>query len=117
MAVGTAVMLFAAWMHRAWSRQSLPGPTDARSHLQKAGFLIARQATLLKTAALWCAPIFFGALLIGAWVYQERSRSGGYVLWGTIVAGWLMCAVSGIAKAKKLDTWRSRMEQILGDFG
>lgn len=117
MAVGTAVILFAAWMHRTWSRQALPGPADARSHVQKTGFLLARQATLLRTAPLWCAPVFIGGLLIGGWLYQERSHSGGYLLWGTIAAGWLMSAVSGISKAKRLDTLRSRMEQILSDLG
>ena len=117
MAVGTAVVLFAVWMHRGWSREALPGPADARSHLQKTGFLLARQANLLRTAPVWCAPVFIGGLLIGQWLYQERSHSGGYLLWVTIAALWLISAVAGISKGKQLDTLRSRMEQLLNDLG
>jgi hypothetical protein len=117
MAVGIAVILFAEWMRRSWSRQALPGPADARSHLQKAGFLLARQANLCRTAPLWCAPVFIGGVLIGAWLFRERSHSGGYLLWVTIAAAWFMSAVGGVAKGKKLDTLRSRMEQLLSDLG
>jgi hypothetical protein len=117
MAVGTATILFAVWMHRAWSRQALPGPTDARCQLQKTGFLLARQAHLSRMAPLWCAPVFIGGMLIGAWLFSERSHSGGYLLWVTIAAAWLMSAVGGVAKGKKLDTLRSRMEQVLSDLG
>jgi hypothetical protein len=116
MAVGTAVMLFAEWMHRTWSRQALPGPADARSHLQKTGFLLARQATLFRTAPLWCAPVFIGGMLIALWLYRERSHAGGYLLWVSIATGWLMIAVAGASKGKQLDTLRSRMEQLLNDL-
>ena len=61
--------------------------------------------------------MFIGGLLIGAWVYFERSHSGGYFLWATIVAAWFMSAVGGISKGKKLDMLRSRMEQLLSDLG
>jgi hypothetical protein len=116
MAVGTAVMLFAEWMHRTWSRQALPGPADARSHLQKTGFLLARQANLFRTAPLWCAPVFIGGVLIALWLYRERSHSGGYLLGLSMATGWLMSAVTGASKCKQLDTLRSRMEQLLNDL-
>ena len=116
MAVGTAMLLFAEWMHRTWSRQALPGPADARSHLQKTGFLLARQATLFRTAALWCAPVFIGGVLIATWLYRERSHTGGYLLGVSVAAGWLMSAVAGASKGKQLDTLRSRMEQLLKDL-
>src|SRR5688572_825405 len=35
MAVGTAVLVSTELIYMAWSRQALPGPADARSHLQK----------------------------------------------------------------------------------
>lgn len=117
MAVGTAVMLFVEWMHRTWSRQALPGSADARSHLQKTGFVLARQASLFRTAPLWCAPVFIGGVLIAAWLYRERSHSGGYLLAGSIATAWLMSAVAGISKGKQLDALRSRMERLLRDFG
>jgi len=116
MAVGTAVMLFGEWMHRTWSRQALPGAADARSHLQKTGFLLARQATLFRTAPLWCAPVFIGGVLIAMWLYRERSHAGGFLLGVSIATGWLMTGVAGASKGKQLDTLRSRMEQLLNDL-
>ncbi|HEX5214174.1 MAG TPA: hypothetical protein VFV98_01855 [Vicinamibacterales bacterium] len=116
MALGASLMLFAEWMHRTWSRQALPGPADARSQLQKTALSLSRQASLFRTAALWCAPIFVGAALIGAWIYQERSHAGAYLLWASIGAGWLISAVTGRSKGKKLDTRQSKIEQLLSDL-
>src|ERR1700730_2994349 len=56
MAAGTAVVLFAEWMYLSWAQQALPGPADARSQLQKTALLLSRQASLFRTAPLWCAP-------------------------------------------------------------
>lgn len=116
MAVGTGAILFAVWTDRTWSRHALPGPADARSQLQKTAFLLARQANLLRTAPLWCAPVFVGALLIGEWLYRERSHGGGYLLWTTIAVAWLASALGGMAKASQLDTLRSRLGQLLNDL-
>ena len=117
MAVGPAMMLFAEWLHRSWSRQALPGPADARSQLQKTALVLSRQASLFRTAPLWCAPIFVGATLVGEWIYQERSLGEGYLLWACIGTGWLISSVTGFSKGKKLDARRSRIELLLGDLG
>jgi len=113
MALGTAVMLFAEWMHRTWSRQALPGPVDARSQLQTTALSLSRQANLFRTAPVWCAPIFVGAALIGFWLHGERSPAEAYLLWITIGAGWLISVVSGASKGKQLDSRRSKIEQVL----
>ena len=117
MALGTSLILFAEWMHRTWSRQAWPGPADARSQLQKTALSLSRQASLFRTAALWCAPVFVGASLIGAWLYQERSSAEAYLLWASIGVGWLISAVTGLSKGKKLDSRQSRIEQVLSDLG
>jgi hypothetical protein len=117
MAVGTAVVLFAEWMYLTWSQQALPGPADARSQLQETALSLSRQASLFRTAPLWCAPVFTGAALIGAWVYQQGSLAEGYLLWASISAAWLTSAVIGFAKGKKLDERRSRIERLLSDLG
>ena len=49
MAVGLAIMLTVVWLFEGWSRQALPGPMDTRSQLQKAAFLLSRQAIIPKT--------------------------------------------------------------------
>jgi hypothetical protein len=116
MALGTSLILFAEWMHRTWSRQALPGPADARSQLQKTALSLSRQASLFRTEPLWCAPVFVGATLIGAWLYQERSTTEALLLWATIGVGWLMSAVSGFSRGKKLDNRQSRIEQVLSDL-
>jgi hypothetical protein len=113
-----ALLWFAAfgWTHRRWSRQALPGPSDTRSQLQKTVWLLSRQATQLRSAALWVAPVFVGAALIGAWVYQERSRAGGSLLLTGFGAGWVVISVVNFLKARTLDERRARMEQLLSDL-
>jgi hypothetical protein len=116
MAVGTGAMLFVVWLDRTWSRHALPGPADARSQLQKTGFLLARQANLLRAMPLWCTPVFVGAMMIGQWLYRERSHGGGYLLWTTIAAAWLASALGGMVKARQLDALRSRIDRLLNDL-
>jgi hypothetical protein len=117
MAVGTAVMIFAEWMYFTWSRQALPGPVDVRSHLQKAGFLLSRQAHLLRTAPLWCAPIFVGTALIGTWAYQERTHAAGYVLWACVATAWILSWLGGRSRVARLLDRRSRLDRLLSDLG
>ena len=116
MAMGTAMILFAEWLHRTWSRQALPGAADARSELQKLALVVARQASLCRTAPIWCAPVFLGAVLIGTWIYQERSVSGGFLLWATIGTGWVVSWMTGFSKAKKLTERRTQIESLLSEF-
>lgn len=116
MAAGTAILVSTGWMYATWSRQALPGPSDARSQLQQSAFLLARQATLIRTAPLWCAPVFLGTALIGTWIYQQRSASEGYLLWALIAVGWLIVSVSGVSTGKRLDEQRVRMERLLNDL-
>ena len=104
-------------MYLAWSRQALPGPADARSQLQKTAFLLSRQANLIRTAPLWCAPVFIGTALIGLWLYQQRSHAEGYLLWAAVGAAWVIGSVGGIDKGTTLDERRARMEQLLSDLG
>ena len=116
MAVGSAVLVSTEWIYLAWSRQALPGPADARSQLQETAFLLARQARLMRTAPLWCAPIFIGTALIGVWLYQERSPAAGYGLWATVSTGWCIVSVGGTSTGTKLDQRRFRIEQLLSDL-
>lgn len=116
MAAGSAVLVTIEWIYLAWSHQALPGPADARSHLQRTAFVLARQARLMRTAALWCAPIFVGTALIGMWLFQEVNHVAGYLLWATVGTAWCLVSMGGGATAAKLDERRVRVEQVLGDF-
>ena len=116
MAVGVALMVATEWMYLTWSRQGLPGPTDARSQLQRGAFLLARQASLMRMAALWCIPIFLGTALIGLWLYRQRSATGGSLLWALVVVGWVVTAVFGRSKGRNLDAQRLRMERLLSEL-
>ena len=116
MAAGTAILVSTGWMYSAWSRQALPGPADARSQLQKSAFLLSRQANLMRTAPLFCAPVFVGTALIGTWIYQQRSATEGYLLWALIAAGWVIVSVAGNSTGKRLDERRVRMERVLSDL-
>ena len=115
-AAGTAVLVFAEWAYLAWSRQALPGPADARSQLQTTSFVLARQTRLMRTAPLWCAPIFIGTALIGAWLYQERGHAAAYMLWATVGAGWCLVAVGGTVTGTKFEQRRFRIDQLLADL-
>ena len=116
MGAGTAIAVCATWSYLIWSRQSRPGSADSRSQLQTTVLLLSRQANLLKAEALWCAPIFLSVVLIGMWIYQERSHAEAYLLWVITSAGWLVTSIGGFAKSRTLDERRSRMERILSDL-
>ena len=116
MAVGTALLVSMEFTYLTWSRQALPGPTDARSQLQASAFFLSRQSGLLKVAALWCAPVFLGTALIGFWLYQQQSATGGVLLWAVLLVGWVVASVSGMSIAAKLDQRRHRMERLLADL-
>ncbi len=117
MAVGAALMLFAEWLDRARSRKALPGPVDTRTQLQTTASLLSRRITHFRAGAVWSAPIFIGAALIGGWLYQERSQIAGYLLWLVVGTGWVAFYVTGFSKGRKLDERRARMEQLLSDLG
>ena len=116
MAAGVAIMITAEWMYLAWSRDALPGPVDARSQLQRSAFLLVRQTHLLRTAAIWTSPVFVGALLIGNWLFAERSRAEGYLLWAIVGAAWLAAGFGARSKGAKLDAQRERLERFLADL-
>ena len=116
MAAGLAIALSAGWLFESWSRQALPGPVDTRSQLQKASFLLSRQASLAKTAALWAAPLFFGGALIGLWGYQERGHLQGYVVWVSLALLWIGVSHGGTKKAKVAEERKARMEELLRDL-
>jgi hypothetical protein len=116
MAVGTALLVATEWMYLAWSREALPGPADTRSQLQKSAFLLSRQAGLMRMAPLWCAPIFIGTGLIGLWLYQQRSPTGGSLLWAALAAGWIAASLGGVSTGTKLDDRRRHMERLLTDL-
>jgi hypothetical protein len=116
MAVGTTVLVSLEWIYLTWSWQALPGPADARSQLQASTYFLSRQSSLLRMAALWCAPIFIGTALLGLWLYQQRSATGGSLLWGGVVVGWVAVSVGGLSIGAKLDERRRRMERLLTDL-
>ncbi len=116
MAVGAAALVATEWMYLTWSRQAMPGPADARSQLQTSTFLLSRQASLMRMAALWCAPIFLGAGFISLWLYQQRSAAGGSLLGAAVVVGWIVAFGYGASTGAKLDERRRRMEQLLSDL-
>ena len=113
MAVGIAIEASAGWLFASWSRQALPGPLDTRSQLQKAAFLLSRQAGLAKTSALWAAPVFLGAALIGLWAYHARGPLPGYVVWVALALLWIGVSHGGRKKAKAAEERKARMEELL----
>jgi len=117
MSVGTAIMSAAEWIYLSWSRDALPGPADARSHLQKSAFVLARQAHMLRTAPFWCAPVFIGTALIAGWLFRERSQIGGCLLWAIVGAAWVATHLIGRSRYARLDEQRLRLERLLADLG
>ena len=116
MAAGVAITLFAGWLFASWSRQALPGPVDTRSQLQKAAFLLSRQASLARTSSLWAAPVFLGGALIGLWAYQQRGLLHASVLWVTFAFAWLILSLGGVKKAKASEKKKARMEELLSEL-
>lgn len=116
MAAGLAIGVSASWLFVSWSDEALPGPVDTRSQLQKAAFLLSRQANLAKTSALWAAPIFIGGALIGVWGYLERGHIQGYVVWAPLALLWIGVAYGGRKKAKAAEERKARVEELLRDL-
>lgn len=86
---------------------------DTRSQLQKAAFLLSRQASLARASALWAAPMFVGGALIGLWGYLERGHLQGYIVWVILTLLWLGVSYGGRKKAKVAEERKARMEELL----
>ena len=116
MAVGCGLLLAAESLYLEWSRQALPGPSDARSQLQMTAFMLARQVRLMNTALLWSSPIFIGVALIAIWMYRERTPAGAVALGIVIVAAWVAAGFSARSTAGRIDNGRREMERVLNDL-
>lgn len=116
MAAGGAVIVFAEWIYLEWSRQALPGPADARSQLQKAAFMLARQVMLINTAPILSSPVFIGVALIGVWLYRERTHAEAFVVWTITSAGWLATWLGTVAVRARLNERKQQMERLLGEL-
>jgi len=116
MAAGTAVMLFAGFSFAAWKVQARPGAQDSSTQLHTSVVLLAREARLARTAAAWCAPVFVGGLMIGWWVYAERSHVVASVVWTAMVAGWMATLLGGRTMAREYDVRRGQLERVLSDL-
>ena len=116
MAAGGAVIVFAEWTYLEWSRQALPGPADARSQLQKAAFMLARQVMLMNTAPIWSSPVFIGVALIGVWLYRERTHAEAFVVWTITTAGWFAAGLGTVAVRARLNERKQQMERLLGEL-
>ena len=116
MAAGVVIMITAEWIYITWSREALPGPVDTRSQLQRSAFLLERQAHLLRTAPIWSAPVFVGAVIIASWVFRERSHAEAYLLWFIVAAAWFGAGFLARSKWARLDAERKRLERFLADL-
>lgn len=116
MATGTAVMLFAGFSFASWKVQARPGAKDSLTQIHTSLALLAREATLARTAPAWCAPTFVGGLMIGWWVYAERSHVVAIVVWTAMVAGWIATLLGGSTIAREFDARRAGLERVLSDL-
>ena len=116
MAAGIAISLFAFWVSANWSRQALPGSADMRSQLQRAAFLLSRQASLASTSPVWVSPVFIGAALIWVWILEQNGSAPGLVGWTLLVIVWLTIVVCCIKKARAFAKKKARMEELLAEL-
>jgi hypothetical protein len=116
MAAGTAVMLFAGFAFASWKVQGRPGANDSLTQIHTSAVLLAREAMLARMAAAWCAPIFMGGLMIGWWVYAERSHVVATVVWTAMVAGWMATLLGGRTVAHAYDVRRAQLERVIADL-
>lgn len=116
MAVGSAAIAAAEWMYLDWSRQALPRSIDARSQLQMTSFLLARQATLMKTAPIWSSPVFIGVALVGVWQFTSGAHSAALLVWAIAATGWAGAAWATQSTFVRLRERRAHLEQLLGDL-
>ena len=116
MALGAAGMLFGEHIYASWNRQAQPGANDSLTQIGTTLVMLRQQATLLRSGALWSAPIFVGASMVGWWIYVERSPITAVILWLAVAILWTLTAISGTRKARDLDDRRSRLEAVLSDL-
>jgi hypothetical protein len=116
MAVGCGLLVAAEWLYLDWSSQSLPGPRDARSQLQKTSFMLARQARLVRMAPLWSSPIFIGAALIALWMYRERTHAGALAVAVITVGVWIVSGRAAWSVSARLDHQRRAMVHMLNEL-
>ena len=116
MAIGCAMGAAAELVYLEWSRQSLPGPADTRSQLQRTGFLLDRQLSLAEMAPLWSLPVFIGVGLIGWWLLQNRTASAASVVWAVAGVAWFTLSIFATKLRRALLERRQEIERLLVDF-
>ena len=117
MAVGCAAAVGAEWLYLGCSRQALPGPRDTRSQLQQTAFMLDCQIWLWRTAAVWSAPIFIGVLLIGVWLYRERTIGAAVAVCVPSLAAWIVVAVAAARASTQFGRRRQQLKAALADLG
>ena len=116
MAAGIAVTLFAGFSFASWHVQARPGAQDSLTQIHISMLLLAREATLARMAPAWCAPVFVGGVMIGWWVYAERSHVVAFVVWTAMVGGWIATLLGGRTIAREFNARRVRLERVLRDL-
>jgi hypothetical protein len=116
MAIGCAMSAAAELLYLEWSRQSLPGPVDNRSQLQRTVFLLERQIAVVRMAPLWSSPVFIGVALIGVWLSQNRTSSAAFIIWTFTVVGWLALGAFVMTACRRLHERRQHVEQLLREL-
>jgi len=116
MTVGCVAGVAAQWFFLDWSRRALPGPSDTRSQLRNSAFMLACQGWLARTAALWSAPVFVGVLLIGLWLYRERSAAEAVALFALDVGVWIATGIFVGRAGSVLARRRRQLEDALSDL-
>jgi hypothetical protein len=113
MAAGCVAGVVAEWLFLSWSRRALPQPHDTRSQLQRTILMLDFQAWLARTGALWSSPVFIGFLLIGVWLYRERTAVGAVGLSVLAIAIWLGTGLLSVRAAAELARRRRELEGML----
>jgi hypothetical protein len=70
----------------------------------------------MRTAPLWSSPVFVGAVMIGLWLYRERSHTEAFALWTITTAGSIAPGLSALSALARLDERRLQMERLLSEL-
>ena len=115
MAVGLAVSAAAPWLHHRLNRQTPRRDLSVREHLEQSVGFLDRQATFLRTGALFCGlPMFLGLLVFGAGIWVQGGKLAGALFMGgsliPLISTWPMkCG----RKMREIAQRKTQAEELL----
>jgi hypothetical protein len=118
MAVGLAVSAVAIWLYHRLNSLTPRRDLTVRDHLEQSVGFLDRQATFLRTGALFCGlPMFLGLLVFGVGIWIQGGKLAGALFMGASPLLWIGSWQMSARTMRQIAQRRTRAEDLLRRLG